>query len=337
MPSERYLSALREHGANPEKLYEALGIAVPRCGIIDFSTNTSVLAWPATDIPAASELASAYPDDECRELRGIIAEREDISPDCVLFTNGSNEALYLAASLLTGKRAAVLQPSYGEYARALRAYGADVRNVFSHDELCGFDAAVICNPRNPTGAYIRGLGDLAAANPGTLFIIDEAYIDFLLDGEPERIDAAGAENIIILRSLTKIFHLSGARIGYVIANADIIRRLKARQPTWSVNAFAQALAKRFLADEDLPGRTREFYRAETPRFIAAIEAAGFTVRPTSTHFFLMETDDDEGTLLRLMRSGITARHTRNFPGLDGSCLRVATRTPQDNERFVRAI
>ena len=111
------------HGANPEKLYAAMGIPMPEC-VIDFSTNASVLPWsmPPLDFQC---LVSHYPDSECLELRRLIAGREGLSAENILFTNGSNEALYLLASCLAKKRAAILQPAYPEYARALAAYGVE--------------------------------------------------------------------------------------------------------------------------------------------------------------------------------------------------------------------
>jgi len=105
------------HGANPEKLYAAMGLPMPE-DVIDFSTNASVFPWtlPPLDFQG---LFSRYPDGECLELRRLVAGREGLPVENILFTNGSNEALYLLASYLTEKRAAILQPAYPEYARAL--------------------------------------------------------------------------------------------------------------------------------------------------------------------------------------------------------------------------
>ncbi|MCL2009949.1 MAG: aminotransferase class I/II-fold pyridoxal phosphate-dependent enzyme [Synergistaceae bacterium] len=260
----------------------------------------------------------------------------------VLFVNGSNEAIYLAASFLGGKNAAVLQPAYGEYLRALSAYGAKTRNIFSVNDVNEFkdcDALFLCNPRNPTGEYIDAaeLEPLFAAAPDTLFIVDEAYADFLIPraGERGKIDYLRHKNAVILRSLTKIFHLCGIRLGYVLACRERIEQLKSRRPAWSVNALAQAAGAAFMRDEAFVERTREFYAAETPRFMASLRDSGFTVRPTRTNFFLIETADDSKLIRSLLERGIATRHTRNFPGLDGRYIRVATRMPEENDYFVR--
>ncbi|MBQ4470333.1 MAG: hypothetical protein II917_09390, partial [Synergistaceae bacterium] len=70
--------------------------------IIDFSTNTNILSWPEISINV-KELASSYPDYECAKLVKIIAERENISPSRILFTNGINEAIFLLARLFEGE------------------------------------------------------------------------------------------------------------------------------------------------------------------------------------------------------------------------------------------
>lgn len=331
----------RAHGANPEKLYAAMGLPLPD-RIVDFSSNTNALPCP---IPLQIDLKrclSEYPDDEALELRRLVAGREGCSVDAVLFTNGSNEALYLLSSLFAGKTAAVFQPAYGEYRRALEAYGVSVTDLFDLRDVDpkGFDLVFICNPCNPTGAHIP-FGDLEhhiRGNPHTVFAIDQAYSDFLLpDGEDIPPNFGALPNLLILRSLTKLYHLCGARLGYVLAFPDRIAQLKRRQPTWSVNAVAQSVALSLMKDESYAGRVRAFYAEETPRFMGALARSGFRVHPSRVHFFLIEVDDDARVIRGLLERGLVVRHTRNFPGLDGRFIRVATRLPEENDLLVQAL
>ena len=258
----------------------------------------------------------------------------------MLFTNGSNEALYLLASLFVGMTAAVLQPAYGEYRRALEAFGVPTADIFDLRDVEGKALAFVCNPCNPTGSCIP-FGELEArarANPRTLFAVDQAYLDFLLpDGEEVSPDFEALPNILLLRSLTKLYHLCGARIGYVLASPSWVDRLKGRQPTWSVNAVAQETVLSFMKDGTCARRMRAFYAAETPRFMEAVARSGFRVRPSRVHFFLIEVDNDERIIRALLERGLVVRHTRNFPGLDGSCIRVATRMPDENALLARAL
>lgn len=315
------------HGDNPEKLYRAFNIVMPS-EIIDFSTNTNILAWPNVHINI-EHLASRYPDPDCTRLREVIALREHISPSRILFTNGINEAVFLLSRLFM-ENVAIVQPCYSEYARA---FGRS-RNVFDIEEAVNFRTVILTNPNNPTGKYISDLSSVITAYPDTMFIIDEAYIDFLLKGIPERLCDYG--NVIVLRSLTKIFHLSGARIGYVIADERTIAALRELQPTWSVNGIAQELALSFLNDGDFLRRTQEFYRETTPAFMSALRASGFVVENSDVHYFMVRVEDDVKTIRYLLRKGIVVRHTRNFEGLDGKYVRVATRWPEENRRLIEA-
>lgn len=320
-------NTLTLHGANPENLYHAFGLQVPE-NFIDFSTNTNIISWPELHINL-EELASHYPDPECSRLRKIIAERENISPSRILFTNGSNEAIFLLSCLFT-ESTAILQPAYSEYARAFK----NLHNIFSLDDTHNFRHIIIINPNNPTGKYIS-LSKIIAANPDTVFIVDEAYRDFLLAHQTERL--CDYDNVIILRSLTKIFHLSGARIGYVIANEKIINALREQQPSWSVNAIAQELAVHFLNDSDFLTRTKNFYRENVPAFVEMLKASGFEVIDSDVHYFLVRVHDDMKIIRHLLNNGIVVRHTRNFAGLDGKFIRIATRKHEENKLFVDTI
>lgn len=316
------------HGANPQNLYRFFGIEMPE-KVLDFSTNTNVLSWPDFSIEV-ERLASSYPDPDCTRLREIIALRENISPSRILFTSGINQAIFLLSEFF-GEDTAILQPCYTEYMRAFR----NAESIFRIEDAGKFRHVIITNPNNPTGKFIPDLSCVIKANPDTIFMIDEAYIDFLRGREPERL--TDSHNAVILRSLTKIFHLSGARIGYVIADENVIEALKFRMPSWSVNAFAQELALRFLNDEVFYQRTRDFYSVNTPMFIESLRAAGFEVMDSNVHYFLVRVNDDVETIRHLLTKGIAVRHTKNFEGLWGKYIRVSTRLPEENRLFVEAM
>ena len=322
-----HMDNLTLHGANPQNLYRAFNVEVPQ-HILDFSTNTNILTWPDIHIDL-ERLAKHYPDPECSRLRKLIAQRENISTSRILFTNGSNEAIFLLSQILTGSTA-ILQPAYTEYARAF----IHLQGIFSLTEAGKFHNTIIINPANPSGQYTP-LHEVIASHTAATFIVDEAYRDFLLRGEPERL--CDLPNVIILRSLTKIFHLSGARIGYVIAPERVIESLRTRQPSWSVNAIAQELALAFLQDESFTAKTREFYREAVPAFVERVRAAGLETVRSDVHFFLIRADDDERVIRHLLEAGIVVRHTRNFAGLDGKYVRVATQRPEENNRLIAAL
>lgn len=324
------------HGADPENLYRIFGIPVPE-KILDFSTNTNAIPWKGRIGGTIEDMLTSYPDSDTRAVREELARQNNCPTENILITNGSNEAIYIIASYAAKKTNAVLQPVYGEYVRALAAYSAESENVFTLSDAAGHDYIWLCNPCNPTGTFIpdEKIDAFVTKYPETVFIIDEAYIDFLPNERKK--NRVIKDNVIILRSLTKIFCLCGARIGYVLAAAEIISKLKARQPSWSVNELAQRAALAFLRDKDFYRKTREYYRRAVPAFVGRLEAAGCSVVPTSTNFVLIRTESDEEMIRFLLTKGIAVRHTRNFPGLDGKFIRVSVRTEEENRIFIQVI
>ena len=329
----------RLHGANPEKLYELFGLPMPE-RLYDFSTNTNAVAQRGGFAPDLRAALEDYPDDECLALRALLAEATGAAPENILVTSGSNESIYLIASYEAARENRILQPVYGEYLRALKNFGAAPLNIFDlrAAKLPAEGAVWLCNPCNPTGGFIPDgeLDEIAARHPRTLFIVDEAYRDFIWTDEalaPYR----PRPNVVRLRSLTKTYNLCGARIGYILADAEMTERLRRRQPSWSVSGLAQQAALFFLADATLLRRTKDYYAAEMPRLISAVNVAGFPTLPSCVNYFLAAVDDDEKFIRFLLERGIVVRHTRNFPGLDGRYVRIAARTRPENDILLAAM
>ena len=296
------------------------------------------------DLRAALE---DYPDGDCLALREALAREFGAPAKNILVSSGSNEAIYIIASYAAARENLILQPVYGEYKKALDGYGARTRNIFSLAEAEGARGAAVwlCNPCNPTGALIPGaeLDAAAERNPETIFIIDEAYRDFVWTEELP-VAPKILPNVVRLRSLTKIYDLCGARVGALVSHEAAVEKIKARQPEWSVSGLAQQAALWRAGDETLKARTREYYARETreyyarefPRLTAALREAGYAVRPTCVNFFLVEAPDDEDFIRFMLERGIVVRHTRNFAGLDGKFVRIAARTKDEDDLLIEA-
>lgn len=328
----------RAHGANPEKLYAAAGLPTP-AKIYDFSTNTNAVPQRGGFVPDLRAALEDYPDGDCLALREALAREFGAPAENILVSSGSNEAIYIIASYAAARENLILQPVYGEYKKALDGYGARTRNIFSLAEAEGARGAAVwlCNPCNPTGALIPGaeLDAAAERNPETLFIIDEAYRDFVWTEELPRASKI-LPNVVRLRSLTKIYDLCGARVGALVSHESAVEKIKARQPEWSVSGLAQQAALWRAGDETLKARTREYYAREIPRLTAALREAGYAVRPTCANFFLVEAPDDEDFIRFMLERGIVVRHSRNFAGLDGKFVRIAARTKDEDDLLIAA-
>jgi len=323
----------RLHGANPSKLYQQFEIKIPD-KIIDFSTNTNVLVSEVDFSIEIEQLSYSYPCEQSNELLNVISHHTGIDKQNLIATNGINEAIYILASRYKNERIGIVSPTYPEYQRAIEAFDNEVVHFFDIDEIEDVKMLFLCNPNNPTGSYISSkvISNLASSlsKKGIDLVVDESYIDFLFQDD-ERLRIEEHENLYLLRSMTKIYHLSGLRIGYMISRSANIKEIRRKQPTWSVNSIAQEIGKRFINDVDFLQQTKEFYLKEVKQLINNIRSIGYTVLDSSVNFFLIEVDNDEEIIKFLLTKGIVVRHTRNYPTLDGRYIRVACRSKKDNE------
>ena len=113
------------------------------------------------------------------------------------------------------------------------------------EKLSHVDAVFLCNPSNPTGLYYSQEVILPilieCERQNCALIVDEAFHDFVMDYEPLAPLFRIIRSLILLRSLTKMFAIPGIRLGYVMANCEIIAKLSSYQPHWSVNSVALAV------------------------------------------------------------------------------------------------
>ncbi len=334
---------MRMHGANPEKVFESFGIPIPE-KILDFSTNTNVVPFLQKPKIDWWSIIGEYPDDECISLRTLIGDQEGVEIEQVMFFNGSNEAIYQMVSQKPNGKAALLQPLYGEYEKALKAYNYEIVDLFSEDKIFQLehcDFLFICNPNNPTGQVMDNQKMEAIARycqeNKIILVLDEAYHYFLDYIKPTSHWIKENEYLLILRSLTKIYGLSGIRLGYCLGHRRRISSLKATHPTWSVNGVAQVLGMAFLRNQNYLKETKSFYAEERIRMVKEIKSLGYKTQPTEVNYFLLSVKNDEEIIRFLLEKSIVVRHTRNFKSLDGKYIRIAVKSCADNDCLIEAL
>jgi L-threonine-O-3-phosphate decarboxylase len=321
--------------------------------VLDFSANTNPNG-PSPLVREAMARASveSYPDREALEMRGALARILSTSPDEILTGNGASEliALIALAYLRPGDRVLVLGPTYGEYARVATLMGAvvttwaaDEENAFvpDPDEIEGHLGRLqprlvfVCNPNNPTGATLAPevIVHWARHHPRTLFVVDEAYLAFA--PQVGSALAARAENVLVLRSMTKDFGLAGLRLGYAVGHEEVLAWLRRVQPPWSVNAIAQAAGIAALGDGAHVKRSLRLLARAKDVLAARLADAGLTPLPSATHFFLVRVGDGAAFRAALLRRGMLVRDCASF-GLP-AYIRIAARRPEENARLLRAV
>src|SRR5712691_3775787 len=158
-PEALHLQAV-VHGSVAAAELTALGLATG--DVLDFSVNTNPLGPAPSVLQAVRETDwSRYPGDDEEPLRHRLAQRAGVSPEQVVLGNGSAELMWLIAlaALRAGDWVGIVGPTFGEYARAVRAVGANPIEVGDPRDATSVRALFVCNPNNPSGQY-RGPAEI---------------------------------------------------------------------------------------------------------------------------------------------------------------------------------
>lgn len=286
----------------------------------------------------------SYPEPMPYSLESEIARRYSLTPRQVCVTNGATEAIYLIAQAFQGRISAVLGPTFSEYADACRVHRHKVKPFYSLDALPEDAELVwICNPNNPTGE-VRNKEDLKAlvdSHPDKLFVFDQSYEYFTLKSLLGVKEAASFPNVILLHSMTKQYAIPGLRVGYFTASEGLTNDVRCRRMPWSVNSLAIEAAKYLLEEGDGISADIPQLLAERERLTNLLLATGMLeVWPTDTHYMLIKLRMGKAVALKdflAVNHGILIRDASNFEGLDDRFFRIATQTPEENDKLVKAI
>ena len=351
-------------GVKPSQL-RALGLRPE--DVLDFSASVSPIGPPDGVWDAIRQVdLGAYPDPACLELRESLSQTltpfqgKLVPVERILVGNGSTEIIHLLArvylsDLGSDREPSVFQltPTYGEYTGACRQAGAVVSSfeATSNPSFCWdtVEAAqriiqerprlvFVCNPNNPTGVYL-GLEEIeplaeAVADCGALLVIDEAYLSFV-SGPWDSMGLPAPDNVVLLRSMTKDYALTGLRLGYAIASENVIANLQAFQPDWSVNGLAQAAGLAALADTEYLPRARQAVDQAKSLLSDRLDRLSLTVHPSAANFLLVNVGDASVWHDKLMRLGLFVRDCTSF-GLPEH-IRIGIRSMADCQRLIEAM
>ncbi len=345
MPS---ITSHEDHGGlNPAEL-KSLGINED--GILDFSVNSNPFGPSPRVLEAIQNVdVSKYPDRFCAELSSRLAEVNSVDHDEIFPGNGTAELIWLTimAHIKPEDRVLIQGPTFGEYARAAKRLGADVIELRAEPPLFSPDIdqllekiqsvepklVFVCNPNNPTG-YLLSEDEIhriaQACGNKTRLVLDEAYRAFTGQGFFGYVPGG---NVIRLRSMTKDFALAGLRLGYALADGEILSTMKNLQPAWSVNALAQAAGLAVLDDLEYYENSLKDLYLERDRFFTALST--ITAKPvySSTHYCVIQTPEEAGMIRKLLlQKSIQVRDCASF-GLPYH-IRLSTQKPEANSRLL---
>jgi L-threonine-O-3-phosphate decarboxylase len=313
-------------------------------GVLDLSANVNPETPDGTRevYEAALEEARSYPNDGYPEFRAAAAEYVGCDPESVVPTAGGLAAIRLAigVTVAPGDRVLVPYPSFGEYAREVELAGGEVVRV-PHGELLERDPskctmAIVCTPNNPTGecyppAELRAFADRCVA-AGTRLLADEAFLGFT-----DRASLAGADGVLVARSLTKLFGLPGLRAGFAVATGQALDRLRTARPAWSVGGPAAAVGAHAMRDGTFVTETRHRVARERAYLREELGALGFEVFPSEAPFVLCDVGEPPGELLDACRErDVVLRDATTFRELDRH-VRIAVRNREATERLLSVL
>ncbi len=305
-------------------------------------------------IGTAAKTINRYPDGNCFYLRQELAKRLKIFPEQLIFGNGSDEIIVLATRVFTGCGDEVImaRPSFLIYEIAAKISEATIKFIPLRDFHYDLDAMrqavtdktkiiFIGNPDNPAGTYVSKKevdAFLAGIRRNILVFFDEAYFEYVKKSDyPDTIGLLKEyKNVIITRTFSKMYGLAGLRVGYGIADKQVIDLLERVREPFNVNSIAQAAALACLQDKTYYNRVAKLVGTERKYLYGQLKKMGLSFVDSVTNFVLIDVKKDGFKVFQeLLRKGVIVRDMR-FWGLE-NFIRVTIGTQKENRKFIAVL
>lgn len=340
-------------GKQVEEVVKEFGVGK----VIKLASNENPFGPSPKALEAVSKNAlssSVYPDQHHILLREEIAKKYGISKGSIIVGNGSDEIMLIAAEtfLSAGEEILISRNTFSMYEFAGKIMDGRVKYVDLKDhtyDLDGFLAAIgsstkmifLCNPNNPTGTIFtkkqleKFLNDVPER---VIVVLDEAYGDYCDSPDyPKGFDLVkGGNNLIVLRTFSKIYGLAGLRIGYGVANEQVIKYMNMAKMPFNVNRLGQAAAAAALNDDDFKNMCIENNKIGKEYLYRELDGLGLKYLKTQANFIFIEFNKSADKIfLDLLKQGVIVRPLASF-GFSNA-IRVTVGTPDQNKIFINAL
>ncbi|MBD3110397.1 histidinol-phosphate transaminase [Bacillus sp. AGMB 02131] len=293
-----------------------------------------------------------YPDGNGSVLKEALSRFYNLPEDRFLLGNGSDEIIgIISRSILRpGINTVMATPSFSQYKHNAIVENAEVREIpltkeGDHDlnamlEAIDENTGVVwlCTPNNPSGVYIAE-GDLIpfleAVPKDVVVVLDEAYREYVVaEDYPDSLQLVEKyPNVIVLHTFSKIYGLASFRVGYAIANEEVIAKLNPVREPFNVNTFGQWVSVAALEDQDFVESCREKNREGLQQYYSFCEEEKLSYYPSQANFILIDfgiSGDDVFHYLMskgyIVRSGVAL----GFP----TCVRITVGTKEQNDGII---
>ncbi|HVG59539.1 MAG TPA: histidinol-phosphate transaminase [Hyalangium sp.] len=360
-PSDSFAAYLEHFVPGSYLEARAYNVALPSVPV-RLDRNESPVDWPAHLKARVLEQVAAspwnrYSDPYASEETALVANSHGLVPEAVLLGPGSNALLALALDAFTRRGNTVVSawPSFDWYPGCCNYMGVR-QETWPLSEALEYEPAllpalrpgtvvVFASPNNPVGNLLRRpvLAELLARHPGTLFLADEAYVEFAGESVLELLADHG--NLIVSRSLTKAAAAAGLRCAFMAGSPRLIELLRKKRAPFMLNHFSLAALRVLYTDPEVKAFVREMQQrviSERERLLEALralETGGFRVVPSHANFVLVRWSDPaeaQRVYQELIDHGVRVANFIRYPQLEGS-LRVTVGTPAENSTFLEAL
>ena len=264
-----------------------------------------------------------YSDPECRQLVNVTSEKLGVSPDSLIFTNGSDDILNFAFMAFCDKDhpAAFSDITYGFYPVFAKLNGVPYEEIPLNEDFTlpvdKFSAAkgtlFIANPNAPTGLYLplRDIEKIVSGNRDRIVVVDEAYIDF--GGESAAHLTEKYDNLLVTQTFSKSRSLAGARLGFGIACPSLIKDLQTiRYSTnpYNINSMTMAAGIGAMSDTEYFRENCRKIIDTRGRLTKELRDMGFVIPESKANFVFAKYPgiDGETVYNKLRERGILVRH-----------------------------
>jgi histidinol-phosphate aminotransferase len=298
--------------------------------------------------------ANWYPDGGSKRLRQVLAARNNVRFEEIFVGLGSSEIIDLASRVLLrpGLDGITSEGSFALFAIAIRASGGHLIQTAMKDYTFDLDAIAaavtpqtrviyIANPNNPTGTAF-GHDEFAAFMhkvPGdVLVVLDEAYYEYAARPDLPKSRELFREynNILTLRTFSKVYGLAGLRIGYGIGHPTLVAEMNKLRTPFNVTSVGQAAALAALDDNDHVVRSVESNRLERQRLYVELRNLGIAPIPSETNFLFIPIGPNAKTLCdELLLEGVIIR-PMGWMGFPES-IRISVGSPAENTKLLLAL
>ena len=337
---------VREFGIKPEEVVKLASNENPK------GCSPKVSA----KIAANAHKAYLYPDDSMFELKDALASKFEVSSDNIIIGAGSDQVLeFIARALLMPKDKVLMsQVTFAMYEIYAKQMGAEIVRTASYEhKVEEFIEAYkkhkpkivyLCTPNNPTGDATTKedvLKIIEAMDEETLVVVDGAYMEYAAAKDEqykiEPKDIMAFSNVIYLGTFSKAYGLGGMRVGYGIANSDLIRQLYKMRPPFNITTLSLVAAIEACRDETFVEESIALHQEQIGRYEAFAKEHDFSYIESYTNFITYLFDEKRDSTViadALLKRGVIIR---NLASYKMNAVRITIGTKEQNDRLFEVL